>query len=98
MLEKLFFNRLDNFINAKDILCSSQYGFRKVMSRSHAVMELIEDISNATYNKKQPIGVFIDLIKAFDTVDHEILIKKLNFYGIWKRLDKKLPRQQEAIR
>ena len=45
-------------------------------------MELIQEISNATDNKKHAIGVFIDLKKAFDTVDHEILIKKLNFYGV----------------
>ena len=47
------------------------------MSTSHATMELKEDISNATVNKKHVIGVLIDLEKAFDTVDHEILIKKL---------------------
>ena len=82
MLEKLILSRLDNFINAKDILNSSQYGFRKAMSTSHAVMELTEEISNPTDNKKHAIGVFIDLKKAFDTVDHEIFIKKLNFYGM----------------
>ena len=52
------------------------------MSTSYAVMELIEEISNATDNKKHAIGVFVDLKKIFDTVDHEILIKKLNFYGM----------------
>ena len=81
-LEKPFLNRLDDFINAKDILSSSHYGFHKAMSTSHAGVELIEDISNATENKKHAIGVFIDLKKAFDTVDHEMLIKKLNFYGV----------------
>ena len=45
-------------------------------------MELIQDISNATDNTKHAIGVYIDLKKTFDTVDHEILIKKLNFYGV----------------
>ena len=46
-------------------------------------MELTEEISNATDNKKHAIGVFIDLKKAFDTVDHEILIKTSNFeYGV----------------
>ena len=45
-------------------------------------MELIEEISNATDNKKHTIGVFIELKKAFDTVDHEIIIKKLNFCGV----------------
>ena len=51
------------------------------MSTSHAVMELIEEISNAKHSKNHAIGVFIDLRKAFDTVDHGILIKK-NYYGV----------------
>ena len=46
------------------------------------LMELIEEITNATDNKKHAIGVFIDLKKAFDTVDHRILIKKLEHYGV----------------
>ena len=45
-------------------------------------MELIEEITNATDNKKHAIGVFIDLKKAFDTVDHGILIKKMEHYGV----------------
>ena len=45
-------------------------------------MEFIEEITNATDNKKHAIGVFIDLKKAFDTVDHGILIKKLKQYGV----------------
>ena len=45
-------------------------------------MELMEGISNAMDNKKHAIGVFIDLKKAFDTVDHEILIKRLTFHGV----------------
>ena len=45
-------------------------------------MELIEEITNATDNKKHAIGVFIDLKKAFDTVDHRILIKKLEHYMV----------------
>ena len=45
-------------------------------------MELIEEITNATDNKKHAIGVFIDLKKAFDTVDHRILIKMLEHYGV----------------
>ena len=47
------------------------------MSTSLAVMELIEEITNATDNKKHAIGVFIDLKIAFDTVDHGILIKQM---------------------
>ena len=49
---------------------------------AYAVMELIEEISNAMDSKTHAIGEFIDLKKAFDTVDHRILIKKLNYYGV----------------
>ena len=79
-LEKLFLTRLDNFINAKDILNSSQYGVHKAMSTSHAVLELIENI--LTNNEKLAIGVFFDLKKAFDTADDEVLIEKFNFCGV----------------
>ena len=76
ILEKLFLTRINSFLIANNILSSSQYGFRTKLSTSLAVMELIEEITNATDNKKHAIGVFIDLKKAFDTVDHEILINQ----------------------
>ena len=76
ILEKLFLTRINGFLCANNILSSSQYGFRTKLSTSLAVVELIEEITNATDNKKHAIGVFIDLKKAFDTVDHGILIKK----------------------
>ena len=82
ILEKLFLTRIKSFLCVNNILSSSQYGFRTNLSTSLAVMELIEEITNATDNKKHAIGVFIDLKKAFDTVDHRILIKKLEHYGV----------------
>ena len=82
ILEKLFLTRINSFLCVNNILSSSQYGFRTNLSTSLAVMELIEEITNATDNKKHAIGVFIDLKKAFDTVDHRILIKKLEHYGV----------------
>ena len=82
ILEKLFLTRINSFLCANNILSSSQYGFRTKLSTSLAVMELIEEITNATDNKKHAIGVFIDLKKAFDTVDHGILINKLEHYGV----------------
>ena len=83
-LERLFLSRLDNFVNARDILISSQYGFR--VSTSHAIMKLTEDISNATNNKKYVICVSIDLMKAFDTVNHEIIIKKISMVCVELKL------------
>ena len=82
ILEKIFNNRLMNFLNSNNLLYLRQYGFRKNMSTSMAIMELVENITNAMDNGKFTIGVFIDLKKAFDTVDHSILVSKLDHYGI----------------
>ena len=73
----------NNFKISNEILSNCQYGFRSCMSTVHAALELIESISTAVDNKKKHCaGVFIDLKKAFDTVNHDLLVKKLFFYGI----------------
>ena len=82
ILEKVFHNRLMSFINDKQILNDSQFGFRKNMSTAMAIIELVEEITTAIDEGKTTVGVFIDLKKAFDTVDHNILAKKLEHYGI----------------
>ena len=82
IVEQLFNARLDAFIEKHDTLTSSQYGFRSSMSTSLALLELTEEITSALDHKKSTIGVFIDLKKAFDTIDHGILLTKLNHYGI----------------
>ena len=82
VLEKLFNFRLEQFLISNEILSNCQYGFRSRMSTVHAALELIESISTAIDNKKHCAGVFIDLKKSFDTVNHDLLIKKLFFYGI----------------
>ena len=82
ILEKLFNVRLEHFLEANEILSSSQYGFRSRMSTVHAALEVIESISTAIDERQYCYGIFIDLKKAFDTVNHDILIIKLAFYGI----------------
>ena len=81
ILEKIFNNRLDKFMD-KHKCSDSQYGFRSNSSTSLALMESIEEITNAIDNKRYAIGIFIDLKKAFDTINHDILINKLERYGI----------------
>ena len=54
-----------------------QFGFRKNHSTSHAIITLVEIISKALDTGKYVVGVFLDLKKAFDTVDHNILLEKL---------------------
>lgn len=83
VLEKNFVQKLDEFIEKKkQLLNESQYGFCSGRSTASATMNIVEDIVNATDNKKHTIGVFIDLKKAFDTVDHSILLSKLKLYGV----------------
>ena len=82
ILEKMYHSRLMAFIDSNQVLYKSQYGFRKQMSTSLAIIELVEEITNSLDNHEATVGVFIDLKKAFDTVDHSILIEKLYHYGI----------------
>ena len=62
--------------------CELQFGFRKKHSANHALVSLTEDIQYALDNNYFASGVFIDLQKVFDTVDHNILLSKLYHYGI----------------
>lgn len=82
ILEKLFVHQLDNFIEKHRILNDQQYGFRSSQSTSLAVMDFIENITTAVDKKESAIGIFIDLRKAFDTINHDILIQKCEYYGI----------------
>ena len=74
ILEKLFNLRLEKILVANKIPSNSQYGFRPGMSTVHAAAELVEHISSAIDGQNCCAGVFIDLQKAFDTVDHELLV------------------------
>ena len=74
--------RLETFLDASKILSDSQYGFRHGTSTVHAAAELVAQFSSAIDCQSCCAGVFIDLKEAFDTVDHELLVEKLNVYGI----------------
>ena len=81
-LEKEVYKRLNNFLIKYNILFDNQYGFRKNHSTALALLHLYDTLANAIDDKEYIMGVFIDLSKAFDTVNHEILLAKLQHYGI----------------
>jgi retron-type reverse transcriptase len=75
-------NRLINFLDANHCLFKRQFGFRSKHSTEHALISLTESIRKSLDSGQFACGIFIDLQKAFDTVDHEILLTKLKHYGI----------------
>ena len=76
------FNRIDEFIKQNEIIYKYQFGFRSGYSTNHALLSIIEEIRSNLDKKTFSCGVFVDLEKAFDTVNHKILLEKLKFYGI----------------
>ena len=82
LLEKIVYARIYDFVSKRKILYNSQYGFRKRHSCEHAITELVGEISKGLENNKHTIAIFIDLSKAFDTINHNILFAKLYKYGI----------------
>ena len=82
IFEKCIYNRLLAFIKECNIFTSNQYGFRERHSTTHALVNFVHNVIRAIENEDILIGIFLDLSKAFDTLDHDILFYKLNFYGI----------------
>ena len=82
IFEKLIHSRLIGFLEERKILYYKQFGFRKDFSTNHVILNLPEIIQKALDDEKIACGVVINLEKAFDTVSRDILLEKLDHYGI----------------
>ena len=82
VLEKIVYSRTYKFLCNSNQLYESQYGFRTAHSCENAICELVGTIAKNREERKHTIGVFIDLSKAFDTLNHHKLLLKMEKYGI----------------
>ena len=73
---------MTDFFDSNQIIYKYQFGFRKEHSTQQAIISLVEKITRSLDSRDIVIGIFMDLKKAFDTVDHRIMIRKLYAYGI----------------
>ena len=82
ILEKLMYDRLYKFLTQHNILYDLQFGFRSRHSTNHALINILEEINKSLDDKMSVCGLFVDFQKAFDTVNHSVLLDKLTTYGI----------------
>ncbi|KAL5252975.1 hypothetical protein ACHWQZ_G015666 [Mnemiopsis leidyi] len=82
IFEKIIYSRLYSFLISKGVINENQFGFRKGHSTSNALNYSVEHIESLLAKKQHVLGIFIDLSKAFDTIDHRKLTTKLEHYGI----------------
>jgi len=82
ILERIVYDQIISFLDHHKILTNYQFGFRKNHSTEQAILEITDKLRKSIDDKEITCGLFLDFSKAFDTVDHQILLKKLFQYGI----------------
>ena len=82
IIEKVIYGQMYYYFSQNKLFCDSQYGFRHGQSTELAALELVDRINTVLDNNETPISIFLDVSKAFDTLNHSILLNKLKHYGI----------------
>ena len=82
IFEKLIHSRIYQFLEENEVIYNCQFGFRQSHSTIHALQTAITSVVSSLNDSCQSMGIFVDFSKAFDTIKHEILLSKLNHYGI----------------
>ena len=80
VLERIMYNRVCNHLDSKALLYEKQFGFQRNNSTEHVLLKVTRDITGSFEKREYTIGVFIDPSQKFDTVDHQVLIKKFKYY------------------
>ena len=82
VLERLVYDQLVSYLEKECLLFNFQFGFRKGYSTEYAILETAEKLKSAVDDQQITCGIFLDFSKAFDTINHHILLEKLYKYGI----------------
>ena len=82
IFERMIYDQLLFYLEKHNILFNYQFGFRKGYSTEYAILETIENLKTAIDENRITCGIFLDFSKAFDTINHNILLAKMNKYGI----------------
>ena len=98
LFERILYNQLYDYFNSNNLLAEEQYGFRTNHSTEYAAVKLVDNVSKEMKLGNTPTALYIDLSKAFDTLSFDILLYKLNYYGIKHKITEKLLNKSKAIR
>ena len=82
IIEKVVHKQLYEYMSCNELFNNNQYGFRAKHSTEYAAMDFVDRIMNDIDKGQTAFAIFMDLSKAFDTLDHQILLQKLHYYGI----------------
>ena len=82
IFETVIYNQLYEYLQEHRVIINSQYGFQKKHSTEYTAIELVDRIIEKLVRNKVPFNIYTDLSKAFDMIDNNVLLFKLNHYGI----------------